>query len=190
MSTQLQKAKLHSIDDGTEIEFMFNPNMLSFARSVKWQAEQGNRGHNSSLPKVNFSGVDPYKLTINQVLFDTYETQKPVMEYIKKLKKGVESPDGQNKRPPVFVLEWGGKRSFHCVMTSLTYKLDMFLPDGTPVRALVDIALQEVEKENLPGDRQSQSTGNNRQTDTRGNRSQGNQGQPTPPRPASQASDF
>ena len=193
MSTQLQKASLVPIDGGAgPIEFMFNPTMLSIARTVKWQAEQGNRGNNSSLPKVNFSGVDPYKLTINQVVFDTYETGDSVLDkYIKKLKKGVESPDGQNQRPPVFYLKWGGKASFLCVMLSLTYKLDMFLPNGTPVRALVDISLQEVEKENLPGNRQSQSRGQNRQSQGRNSRRQGNQGQQSPsPRRASEVSDF
>ena len=172
----LEKASLVPLSSepgGVPVEFMFNPTQLSFARTVKWQSEQGNRG-NGALPKVNFSGVDPYKLTLSQVVFDTYEIQVSVMEkYIKKLKKGVESPDGQNKRPPVYVLQWGQKKTFPCVMTSLTYKLDMFLSDGTPVRALVDISLQEVEKENSPGDSQPASTGANRQSDSRGAR-QGN----------------
>lgn len=156
----LAKAALLPLDGeiGEKIEFMFNPAQLVFARTVKWQAEQGNRSNgsqpNSSLPKVNFSGVDPYKLTLSQLIFDTYEARTPVMEHIKKLKKGAESPDGRNKRPPVYVLSWGQKKTFPCVITSLSYKLDMFLDDGTAVRALVDISLQEVEKENLPGDRQ------------------------------------
>ncbi|MBD1847223.1 hypothetical protein H6F89_28235 [Cyanobacteria bacterium FACHB-63] len=158
---QLKKAVLQPLsgEPGKPVEFMFNPNQLAFARTVKWQAEQGNRSNgsqpNSSLPKVNFSGVDPYKLTLNQIIFDTYETQESVIEkYIKDLKKGAESPDGRNKRPPVYRLEWGRNKTFPCVITSLSYKLDMFLTNGTPVRAIVDISLQEVEKENLPGDRQ------------------------------------
>jgi hypothetical protein len=44
----------------------------------------------------------------------------------------------------------------------------MFLSDGTPVRALVDIALQEVDKNNLPGGRKSDSKGNARATDKKG----------------------
>lgn len=152
----LEKAELMPLpgEPGEKIEFMYNPTLLTFTRTVDWQSEQGNRGI-SALPKVNFSGVKPYKLTINQVVFDTYEIRKSVMdEYIKKIKQGVESPNAQDQRPPVYWLIWGQRKSFPCVMTSLTYKLDMFLSDGTPVRALVDISLQEVEKENLPGNRQ------------------------------------
>jgi hypothetical protein len=154
-SGPLEKAALLPLpgEPGERVEFMFNPMLLTFARTVKWQSEQGNRG-NSALPKVNFSGIDPFKLTLSQVVFDTYEKRECVIEqYIKKLQKAVESPDGQNKRPPVYYLAWGQRKSFPCVMITLSYKLDMFLSDGTPVRALVDMTLQEVEKENLPGDR-------------------------------------
>lgn len=178
----LQKAQLMHLDGepGEHIEFMFNPTMLTFARTVDWQSEQGNRGI-SALPKVNFSGVKPYKLTINQVVFDTYEIRESVVDkYIKKLRQGVESPDGQNKRPPVYWLVWGQRKTFPCVMTSLTYKLDLFLPDGTPVRALVDISLQEVEKENLPGDRKPAP--DRRGKDSRGSRERGSQPQQPSPR--------
>ena len=174
----LEKATLTPLPSepgGVPVEFMFNPTMLSIARSVKWQSETGNRG-NSALPKVNFSGVDPYKLTLSQIVFDTYETLESVVEkYIKKLKKGVESPDGQKQRPPVYVLNWGQNKTFPCVMTSLTYKLDMFLSDGTPVRALVDIALQEVDKDNLPGDKQPTADKKARQQDSRSSREKNNQ---------------
>ncbi len=180
----LEKAELVPLPNelAEPVEFMFNPMLLTFARTVKWQSEQGNRG-NSALPKVNFSGVDPFKLTLSQVVFDTYEKRECVVEqYIKKLKKAVESPDGQNKRPPVYWLVWGQRKSFPCVMTTLSYKLDMFLPDGTPVRALVDMTLQEVEKENLPGDRQP-NTGDSARSgsESRAAREQRSQPQPSAP---------
>jgi hypothetical protein len=166
----LEKATLRVYDGaGENIEFMFNPSNISLSRSVKWQSEQGNRG-NSALPKVNFAGVDPYKLTLSQILFDTYEEQTTVMTYINKLAKGVESPNGHNQRPPVYIFEWGTYSTFPSVITTLSYKLEMFLPDGTPVRALVDISLQEVDRHNLPGNNTSASTGSNRINDNRTNR--------------------
>lgn len=160
---QLQKAKLIAYNgEADDIEFMFNPTEISFTRAVKWESKQGNRG-SELLPKVNFSGVDPYKFTLKQLLFDTYETKKSVMdEYINKIKKGVETIEGaKDKRPPVYILWWKDKY-FYCVITSLTYTLNMFLTDGTPVRAMVDISLQEVDKNNLPGGSQSSSKGSNR----------------------------
>jgi hypothetical protein len=41
----------------------------------------------------------------------------------------------------------------------------MFLNDGTPVRAIVEISLQEVDKNNMPGGRQSASQGADRTPD-------------------------
>ncbi len=160
---QLEKAKLKAYDSGSDdIEFMFNPMEISFTRAVRWESRQGNRG-SELLPKVNFSGVDPYKFTLKQLLFDTYETKKSVMEeYINKIKKGVETIEGsRDKRPPVYIFMWKSEY-FHCVITSLTYTLNMFLTDGTPVRAMVDISLQEVDKNNLPGGRESSSRGRSR----------------------------
>ncbi|MEH2166170.1 MAG: hypothetical protein V7K41_05750 [Nostoc sp.] len=161
---QLEKAKLVAHNgEAPNIEFMFNPTDISFSRTVKWESQQGNRG-TELLPKVNFSGVEPYKFTLKQLLYDTYETKESVMtKYIDKIKKGVETIKGSpDKRPPVYKLTWGSEY-FYCVITSLTYTLNMFLTDGTPVRALVDISLQEVDKNNLPKGKASASKGADRQ---------------------------
>jgi Contractile injection system tube protein len=156
----LVKAQLLPHDKGvSKIEFMFNPTELSFSRSVSWSSSQGNRG-STLLPKVNFSGVEPYKFTLKQLLFDTYETEKSVMkEYVNKIKEGVETINSSSgQRPPVYILTWGTEY-FYCVITSLTYTLNMFLNDGTPVRAMVDISLQEVDKNNIPEGKKSASKG-------------------------------
>ena len=147
-------------ENAQDIELMFNPEELSFTRNVKWEPAKASEG-STLLPKVNFSGVEPYKLILKQLLFDTYESRISVMEKIDNIKKGVEMCEkSKEKRPPVYLLTWGDdekNKYFHCVITSLTYKLNMFLSDGTPVRALVDITLQEVEKSRLPGTKESKS---------------------------------
>lgn len=171
--TQLQKLILKVCDlkgnpvgNNTEsesphdIELMFNPEELTFVRTVTWKSDEGTEG-TALLPKVNFSGVEPYKLTLKQILFDTYESKISVMDKINNIRKGVEKcVKTKEKRPPVYLLTWGDNEKhkyFHCVITSLTYKLNMFLSDGTPVRALVDITLQEVEKSTLPGAKETRS---------------------------------
>lgn len=175
VQTQLVKAKLLGLNgEAPTIELMFNPTQISFTRTANWTDDPGVSGTGGKnpdkgralLPKVNFSSVTPYKFTLSKLLFDTYETKKSVMEeHINKIKTGVEAPveaaDGSGRRPPVYIFTWD-KNYFHCVMTSLTYELTMFLPDGTPVRAIVDIALQEVDGRNSPGGRDSASTGKDR----------------------------
>ncbi len=70
---QLVKAKLKAYDaKSDDIEFMFNPTEISFTRAVKWESKQGNRG-SELLPKVNFSGVDPYKFTLKQLLSSLFK---------------------------------------------------------------------------------------------------------------------
>lgn len=151
------------------IEFMYNPTEISFTRTLEWKSDTGNRGE-TLLPKVNFSGVSPYKFTLSGLLFDTYETKESVMDkYIQKIKKGVEAPPNTpDWRPPVYTFEWGDHKYYHCVVTSLTYKLTMFLADGKPVRAMVDIALQEVDPKNTSGSSKSESKGAARTTDPKG----------------------
>lgn len=160
---QLEKAKLKAYNnEAPDIELMFNPSEITFSRTVKWQQDQGNRG-TSLLPKVNFSGVEPYQFQLKQLIFDTYETKESVMTYIKIIKQGVETIDRKpDTRPPVYQFLWKDEY-FYCVMVSLTYTLNMFLTDGTPVRAMVDISLQEVDKNNIPGGAESASKGQERQ---------------------------
>ncbi|WP_228059922.1 CIS tube protein [Plectonema radiosum] len=163
LQPQLEKAKLKAYNgEAPDIELMFNPSEISFTRSVNWQKHPGNRG-TTLLPKINFSGVEPYNFTLKQLIFDTYETKESVMTYINIIKKGVETIENKpDTRPPVYTFVWKDEY-FYCVMVSLTYTLNMFLTDGTPVRAMVDISLQEVDKNNLPGGTQSASQGQNRQ---------------------------
>lgn len=160
---QLEKAKLKAYNgEAPDIELMFNPSQISFSRTVNWQKHPGNRG-TTLLPKINFSGVEPYNFTLKQLIFDTYETKESVMTYINIIKKGVETIENQtDTRPPVYTFTWKDEY-FFCVMVSLTYTLNMFLTDGTPVRAMVDISLQEVDKNNLPGGTESASQGQQRQ---------------------------
>ncbi len=149
---KLEKAKLmvHSDPSGQakDIEFMFNPSELDFTRRVLWHSDVGNRG-STLLPKVNFSGVEPYSFTLQNLLFDTYEKKTSVIkEYIDNIKKGATARSSTLTRPPVYILTWQDSY-FHCVMTSLNYKLTLFLADGTPVKAIVNIALQEVDPEDM-----------------------------------------
>lgn len=164
---QLEKAKLKAYNgEAPDIDLMFNPSEISFSRSIVWQEHPGNRG-STLLPKINFSGVQPYRFTLKQIIYDTYETKESVMKQIDIIKKGVETIEmSSDKRPPVYKFTWKDEY-FYCVMTSLTYNLTMFLTDGTPVRAIVDISLQEVDKNNLPGGTESAAQANNRQADPR-----------------------
>jgi hypothetical protein len=145
MSTeQPVKASLISQDGTDNIDFMYNPTQLSFSRSMSINSAPGARTA-SGLPKASFANPEPYTLSINSIVFDTYEQGTNVMTlHISKLRQSVEFASSLG-RPPVYIFTWGSQNYLKCLVQSLSYKLTMFLPDGTPVRASVDLTLREVD---------------------------------------------
>jgi hypothetical protein len=153
-SGNLVKATLISDDGVPQIEFMFNPTELVFEGVVETSESPGARTEDKGTPKVSFSHVKAYKVTINKILFDTYEDGGDVVkQYIENFRKSVEFVKGK-ERPPIYQFMWGKQVYLRrCFIEKLNYKLTMFLPDGTPVRAVIDsLTLKEADepKENGP----------------------------------------
>jgi Contractile injection system tube protein len=147
-SGNLVKAKLISQDGVPPIEFMFNPNELTFNRVAKITENPGARTEDEGLPKVSFSHITAYEVSINQIMFDTYEEGKNVVtKYIEPFQKALKFVSGK-ERTPIYMFSWGDQVYLRrCFIESLTYKLTMFLPNGTPVRAVIDnLTLKEADK--------------------------------------------
>ncbi|MGD1905108.1 MAG: hypothetical protein ACFB0C_03840 [Leptolyngbyaceae cyanobacterium] len=146
----LEKARLTAVDpkdEDLDIVFMYNPGELSFSRSVEIDQAPGattEGGEN----KTSFKHPNPYTLSINGLVLDTYEDQLSVLEPLSKFTKAVEfakSGDGKGQRPPIYLFTWGSVSYLRCFIKSLTFKLTLFLTDGTPVRASVDLSLEQVD---------------------------------------------
>jgi hypothetical protein len=147
-SGNLVKASLISNDGVPPIEFMFNPTELVFEGSVQTSESPGARTQDRGNPKVSFSHVKAYKVTINKILFDTYEDGGDVVkQYIENFRKSIEFVKGK-ERPPIYQFMWGKQVYLRrCFIEQLNYKLTMFLPDGTPVRAVIDsLTLKEADE--------------------------------------------
>ena len=147
----LEKAKLIPKDGGLPtIEFMFNPTEVTFEKKVDVTSNSGARGEPSGQTKIGFATTHPYKLTIHKVLFDTYETgQDVVKQYIAPFQKATQFVDSSTKkRTPLYTFVWGSNTHLRsCFIEGLTYKLTMFLPNGTPVRAMIDsLTLREADE--------------------------------------------
>lgn len=169
----LVKAQLISQDGGGTIEFQFNPNQLAFSAKINLTKDSGART-GRGLPKVNFAYPDPVTLSIKDLTFDTYEQQTSVITLLSQFEKAVnfaQAGEADKKRPPTYVFTWGSYQYIRCFVTSLNYTLTMFLPDGTPVRAKVDLTLEEIdESTSQPGMTASQPSPATRASDTRKNR--------------------
>ncbi|MEL7037556.1 MAG: hypothetical protein AAFO04_18315 [Cyanobacteria bacterium J06592_8] len=184
------------------IRFQFNPTDLQLSRSVSIEDIKGART-SRGLPKVNFGFVEPYQLTLTDLVFDTHETGENVFNKIQPILDSVDFASFQDpfaseggyserlveanvtstfiqssvsslsskltgvsanamalveygaenlasqalelRRPPVYYFIWGDRNYMRCMVESLDYKLTMFMPDGTPVRARVTLKLKEVD---------------------------------------------
>lgn len=144
----LEKAQLIS-KEASRIEFMFNPMELEFKGEVATNESTSARHQSSGTPKVSFSHIEAYTVTISNIMFDTYEEGTNVVnKYINKFKEAVAFAPGK-ERPPLYTFQWGSIIYLRrCFIEQLSYKLTMFLEDGTPVRAVIgSLTLKEADEE-------------------------------------------
>lgn len=174
---QFVKAQLIPKDAGVKsIEFMFNPTELSFSKYVGTFENTAALTQEDGQPKVSFSNISSYTVTINKILFDTYETGENVVEkYIEQFRKAVQFPEdgGDKQRTPLYTFSWGKNVYLrYCFVEKLSYKLTLFLPDGTPVRAVIDsLTLKEADEPKPNQDQSAPSPSNSqRQQDSPENR--------------------
>ena len=153
MTQQFVKAALIAQDGAQDIEFMFNPGELEFSQSVSLSrggdsTDKGSGARTlSGRPKVSFAYPEVRKLNISNILFDTYEKGTSVLVYTDKIVKSLEFiKGGSPARPPIYLFTWGQQKYLKCFVVSFNYKLNMFLPDGTPVRAVANLSLEEADE--------------------------------------------
>jgi len=153
-------------DPSKDIEFSFNPTELSFSRAIRVNEESGARTE-SGYPKISFAYPEPRSLTISNLVLDAAETEKSIVPELEKFLAALEfatSGEAEGKRPPVYIFTWGSQNYMRCFVESIAYRLTLFLTDGTPVRARIDLTLKEVDGAIAPGNTAPQP---NRQQNSR-----------------------
>lgn len=130
---------------GTSVSCMFNPYEYAVTKSNSF----GRSGESRSDPgEVVFQSAGPQTLTLNNLIFDTYEDGTDVSLETDKLWKFMEPvlPEGASAddkpEPPHVAFEWGVFR-FIAVVSSMTQTFTLFKSDGTPVRAKVNMTFQQ-----------------------------------------------
>ncbi len=164
--SNLQAARIYEVDNageekggGVSVNCMFNPYEYTVTKTNTYKEERQNR---SDVPSFEFEKAGPQTLKLNLV-FDTYESDEDVSLTTNKLWKLMESKtrkEGKRTRkvpPPEVAFEWGVFR-FVAVMTEMTQKFTLFKPDGTPVRASIEVTFtQHKDLEDYP--RQNPTSG-------------------------------
>ena len=132
-----------------EVKFQFNPKEVSITKAAKWERKTAKGAKKAGPPE--FSGSEPCKLTV-EMFFDATATHDgSVVRAVESLFSccvPTEESAGQKKpSPPLVVLHWGSISSFPAFVTSVSAKYTLFSPEGTPIRALCNVALEEMPDE-------------------------------------------
>jgi hypothetical protein len=152
--TNRAKALIINLDSGEQIKCLFNPNAYTYTKQNEWVQGAGT-GHN--MPQLEFSRGHPATLQM-QLFFDTYvqgvdvrSTHTEAIWNLMLVDPALKDAKTQKSRPPRVRFQWGQSWTFDAVITSITQRFTLFLSNGTPVRATLDVSFQQSkDPANLP----------------------------------------
>ena len=133
-------------DDNNVIPVLFNPQQYSINKTNLF-ASISIPGRDSSI--IQFVKGESETLSF-ELFFDTYTYEKgvSVKAYTDKLQKLMEI-NSDIHAPPICTFEWGSV-SFTGIIESLNTTYTMFLQNGTPVRAKMNLTLKQYQQISAP----------------------------------------
>ncbi len=140
----LVPAKIINLATNEEVPFMFNPNEYSMSKQNTYE-KKNVIGQNT--PAITFQQGGAISMSL-KLYFDTSMSASDVRSHSNKLLKMMmidtssESTTTGKGSPPVVAFSWG-RVYFKAFITSMTQKFTLFKPDGTPLRCVVDISLEQ-----------------------------------------------
>lgn len=150
----LEKALLINTVTGDEIPVMFNPEEYTLNRDNNF-AQTAIPG--LSAPILQFVNGNMKSLEM-ELFFDTYEghsagsrTLNRAGQDVRELTSRVTDLmeiDATTHAPPVLLFTWGSL-TFTCVLARAGQRFLLFLPDGTPVRARLQVTFNEFKNVDL-----------------------------------------
>lgn len=150
----LEKATITNSVTGERIPVQFNPEEYTVQRDVNY-AQSAIPGLGAPLLQFVAGNLQTLEM---ELFLDTYEAHQEgsavlneagsdVRELTRKV-TDLMSIDGTTHAPPVLLFVWGSL-SFTCVLARASQKFTMFLGDGTPVRATVQVTFNEFKNVDL-----------------------------------------
>jgi LysM repeat protein len=133
----LAKAKLTVEATGTQFTVMFNPEEYTLNKDNNFasQAVPGLSG-----PLLQFVHGNMRTLEM-ELFFDTFEAQTDVRVETNKIVQLLDI-NSELHAPPILRVAWASLQ-FRCVLARASQKFVLFLPDGTPVRARLNVSFSE-----------------------------------------------
>jgi nucleoid-associated protein YgaU len=118
---------------------MFNPNLFTITRTVAWPPQAVTKRDS---PELQHTGaIEPSTLNI-ELFLDTYDSPDKIKKSVRMITDkliNLTKVISEKHRPPVCRLTWGNMGNmngfFQGVLENLVLKFNLFMEDGTPVRA-------------------------------------------------------
>lgn len=133
----LEKATITNIDTNETFTVLFNPTEYVLKKETPW-AETKVLGLDA--PAASFVAGNRMELEM-ELFFDTFEEKTDVREHTQKIETLL-MVNRDEHRPPLCLFTWGNFQ-FKGVFEKLKQRYVMFLPDGTPVRAILNVTIKE-----------------------------------------------
>jgi hypothetical protein len=157
----IQKAFLET-ETRQRIPCLFNPDELALTRANTWK---GSSLPGKGVPVLAYKGASSGSLSLN-LTFDTTDTGAPVTDHTNKLLLLMEidttlpgyDEESGNGRPPWVQFHWGDFHSFKAVVANLGLSFTFFSSEGVPLRAKVQLSLDQFEPDDNWG-RQNPTSG-------------------------------
>jgi nucleoid-associated protein YgaU len=133
----------------TTIDFQLNPKEVTIAKSAKWESK--NQKKAASAPPATYQGPDPQKMSVEMYFDETRTRDGSVVAGVEALFQACtptsSSKDGNKPSAPWVKFKWGVLTGFVGYIKSVSAKYTLFSPDGTPLRAVCTVALEELANE-------------------------------------------
>jgi hypothetical protein len=144
-----EKAIITNTETDEKIEVMFNPEEYTVNKDVNY-AQTGVPGLNAPITQFVHGNAQTLEM---ELFLDTYEEHREgsrmlnrAGEDVRKLTRKVTdlmSINPKTHAPPRLLFTWGESFAFTCVLARVSQRFILFLPNGTPVRARLQVTFNE-----------------------------------------------
>ena len=140
------KAFFTNVDTGGVFYVQFNPKEFKLDEKANWKASDE---HEEDKPLLTYEKGEPSVVTMD-LIFDSTDTGSnvntsyvvPLRDFLTADVKLTDNQGDKMSRPPYCKFTWGSF-TFECVVEKVSVTFMMFKPDGTPIRAKVQVGLKE-----------------------------------------------
>lgn len=140
------------------IKFQFNPKEVTISKSAKWERKPVKGAKQAGPPE--YSGAEPCKMSLEMFFDSTMNNGEDVVTAVDNLFRCCVPTDktvtSKKPMPPLVVFKWGGIQSFPAFVTQVQAKYTRFKTDGTPIRAVCTVNLEQIE---MPAGKQNPTSG-------------------------------